>query len=316
MTAKLDQETMTWTRFTDYVIEGGMIKPAPGATPVAYDPWAGYRAATVGFTKQPHGRGSRRGEAPYLRLMRLARTLEPFDPTNLGEFTVGDDAAGAILAFVRSTGLLGIFHHRVIKFGRSRGEAIWIQHGGQWIRGDASFEDDSVACIACPLFSATTPESVSFQKLAEAHFVAEMPHELPSPASVEFLARYGERLRDFVFTVGQFALTVRDAWDGSPEDLDALRVGVFDRTKVIVDRKQRVTGYEEEVVFPSLLHAFAAQATRDLRGGFRLLTCAGCGGLVRTNYHRTIYCHEQCRWKMVRRAQRTGAKRTGKKKEA
>ena len=66
MTKKYELETMKWVRFSDYyVTDNGMIRPTPDAVPTAYDPWDGYRRATLelrrGFTTQPHDRASIRG---------------------------------------------------------------------------------------------------------------------------------------------------------------------------------------------------------------------------------------------------------------
>lgn len=105
------------------------------------------------------------------------------------------------------------------------------------------------------------------------------------------------------------------AWSAASFDPGSARVGTFTRMLALRDRKGNVASIEDEVVFPSLLHAFAAMAARDLKGGFRLMTCAGCGALLRTNYHRTLYRSEQCRWKIVRRKQRakSAPRKTGRK---
>lgn len=314
MTARHEQQTESWIRFGEYAIDGGMIKPVPGAVPDAYDPWAGYRAATRGTTIQPHHRDSQRGQAPYLRLVRLGEILEPaYDaigslgfPNNM---PISRQQSSAILDFVRTHGLLGIFHHSVMKVGQSRLGRVWVQHGGQWVADQYGFHEDPFMCLAINVVGFTTPEPFPFEKLAERFFVGELPEPLPHPTSVEFLQYYGERIFDFVVAAVHFLYAVRDALQGDTHALDTLRVGIFNKTKVIRNGRGNIVRCEDEVVFPSLLHAFAEQVDRDLKGGFRLMICSGCAALVRTNYHRTRYCSEQCRWKVVRRAQRARATR-------
>ena len=49
-----------------------------------------------------------------------------------------------------------------------------------------------------------------------------------------------------------------------------------------------------ELVFPSLLSAYAEMAWQDLEGGSRLGTCAHCGGLCMTDREWTMYCGKEC----------------------
>jgi hypothetical protein len=273
VTAKYDQETLNWTKFSEYVIADGWIRPAPTATPISYDPWASYRVASAG-RKQPHSRKTRKGEAQYLSLVRLGDSLA--DATRRlqqGDPTITEGEAKAILAFVKANGLLGISQYDAKKIGTPG-----------WLKIDALFQ----------LWTKSTTRRADSWTLLPMH-------------SPEFFATYCEHVQDFLEATYVFTKAVELTRDGVYDYLDDLRAGVFTRTKAIRDSKGRIVGATDEVVYRSLLDAFAEQVARDLKGGFRLMTCPGCGQTMRTNDGRTIYCSEQCRWKVIRREQRRKA---------
>ncbi len=311
MTARHEAESLKWYRFSDYVIEeDGLITPTRDATPIAYDPWSNYRAATRGISKQPGHRGSKRGEPHYLRLVRLGDKLRSAVDRYSETCALALDEAqrGAVIEFARATGLLGIFHHTVTMMATPG--CIWNQRGGLWVADTSNFPviAGGPVCIGLSMVGATTPQVVRYDDVAGKFFGAGMPEMVPHPISLEFFEHYHEPILDFAIAAVIFAEAVRGLWEGVTDGIDDLRAGgIFTKTTARRDAKHRVVGGEEEI-FASLLHAFSEQCRRDFMAGFRVMTCPGCGELLRTNYARTMYCSEQCRWKVVRRNQRSKEK--------
>lgn len=323
MTARHEQEALLWTRFSDYKIEDNVIRLAPGAMPSQYDPWAKYRSATRGFTVQPHGRGDRKGEAPYMALLGLRSVAEAFVSRYVQDQhagLIGDerqpieltaDERRAVLAYVRANGLLGAFHHRVIQIGRIS-RHVWSQRGGQWFLDTSGLQPEPPTCLALPPLDSGAPEAVSYGTLAESFFGPEMPASVPHPLSPEFFLHYVEPVSEFLLAAYNFAGALDDCLEGNPVALDSLRCGAG--TKLVLTRAARRNAgpqYEETPTYPALIDALADMVRRDLMGGFRLMRCWGCGALLRTNYHRTRYCSEQCRWKAIQRAHRNKAASRG-----
>ena len=331
MTQKLEHETLAWTKHSAYTIENNMIVPAAGATAMQYHPWDGYRG-TLRRTWQPRRRGRHRGEAQYMQLLSLGQALKNAcdrmeqDPEG---FSITEEEATAILAFVRVNGLIGLFHASVKRIGGCG--TVWLNQGAGWkVHSSMGNLIDTTVAEALPYVGARVPEVVDYENVAARFFRASMPTPLPDPFSVEFAANYCEPVKDVVMAAVTFWDAFSASRGGDFTSIDALRAGTFIRTRAVRDTKGRMIAVDDEVIYPSLIHAFAEMVVRDAKGGFRILTCPGCGEMMRTNYPRTLYCSEPCRWKMLRREQRrkeAAARKTpvkrgrprkvaGKKKEA
>ena len=304
MTAKYDAESLNWTRFSDYMIADGLRGRAAARRLAQYNPWSGHRVharirqATASAGRKPgrcslHGAGAPRpdsgagGQRHHRAELRSRRGA----PNRNIEVCPGAPAARRVPPLRHK----GRWPGPRARLGPARGAVVgrrvWALREARSVRyAPARGRDDAA--------------SSSFDDVAGRFFCGEMPTPLPHPVSVDFLQNYGESVFDFVIAASTFRDAATDALSGDTESLDVLRAGIFTKTKVVRDRRGKVLQVEDEVVFPSLIHAFAEQVARDLKGGFRLMTCSGCGGLLRTNYHRTLYCSEQCRWKVVRRNQR------------
>jgi len=95
----------TWWHFDRYEIRNGVVRPCPGATLQAYDPWARYAEARSGWANSG-------GKAPYELLLdlvwsiRLRPTATKDQPPQLEP-----ERELALLAWCAEHGLLGLLPH-------------------------------------------------------------------------------------------------------------------------------------------------------------------------------------------------------------
>lgn len=104
-----------WVRFDEYVIENGLIGPAPGATMGIYNPWDAYRRSR-----------ERRSDTdpPYQDFLHLAQSLtyrseesgSDGEPT---EYALTPSSEADVLALCDRYGLLGLFHQTYSYIQRS-----------------------------------------------------------------------------------------------------------------------------------------------------------------------------------------------------
>lgn len=93
-----------WVRFPRYELRDGVIRPARGAQPEAYDPWEDYTAARGGW-------GGGGGSAPYEALLELLWSVR-LRPARTGEAAHLDAASELlVLDWCEAHGLLGILSH-------------------------------------------------------------------------------------------------------------------------------------------------------------------------------------------------------------
>ena len=95
----------TWWHFDRYEIRGGALRPAPGATLQAYDPWARYAEARSGW-------GNAGGTAPYERLLDLLWSLR-LAPTygTAAPLQLMPESEQALVGWCAEHGLLGVLPH-------------------------------------------------------------------------------------------------------------------------------------------------------------------------------------------------------------
>jgi hypothetical protein len=320
MTSEHDQKGCSWTRFSDYVFVegsyiGGAIAPAPGAMIVEYNPWADYRLATRGYAKQPHLKQDAKGEPAYLTLWRFGRQFESWDASP--ETKHDPELRAAILDFVRASGLLGLFHHNVIQVGRSARDRVWARSGAHWYTNKVADWFDSPVCFGRPSEGGPEVTELRFSDIAGDYFSPKMPRRLPPPTSPEFFINYREHTEHFLMGAFFLSRAIDKLREGDTEPMDLLRADISRRLKPVPDAEKGEPSYEDEPIYPSLLAALADMAARDVAlGRFSLRACTECGNELRTNFHRTVYCSEQCRWKAAQRAHRQKAAQRAAKRTA
>lgn len=142
----------------------------------------------------------------------------------------------------------------------------------------------------------------------------------PLPLSESFWTLYAEPVGEFARAVNYFADSVHLAGssDAEEEERGLSRLhGLIGPTTEMPPTKLRPTRRDavQPVVVGSLLAAFARMAYQDLRGGARAILCATCETVFVSSHYQTRFCSPQCRWKGLKRQQRSkahkGRKRNG-----
>jgi hypothetical protein len=300
-------KSFSWVRFSDYSFvpgpyQGGAIAPAPGATLIEYSPWEEYRLANAtGYAKQRHDAGETAGDPAYWQLWRLGQKFTGW----FDQFPELDsEQRTAILDFVRAHGLLGLFHHSMVQVVPSARANVWMRDGARWHMTPAKHALD-VTCLQMPIGMTPQMAATPYADVKK-QFFGSVPRDLPHPLSPEFFRYYRESTLQFLETALEFSRAVDGLQRGETAAMELLAGGHDRRLKPSPTAHQKdQPPFEEEPVYRSLLAGIADMAIRDIAlGGFRLMACKECGNLLRTNFHRTLYCTEQCRWKAVQRAHR------------
>jgi hypothetical protein len=297
----------------------GRIAPAEGAKIHWDDPWDSYVRSKV----------ETRGQPPYMSLVALVNRLEKeframgfsFVWTTKGlALKVLDgvvDLAGAppapseesinaIVAWTCEHGLLGIFHQTILQIEDPASESTWTRDLGCW---DQSFisqlrrDPQDRTCltnmmVAATLVAPANPLITERQNAGDClrRFCPNLSGEMPAPDSEEFFALYSESLWDWVVAAHT---TVQSILERNEEVLNTL-AGVAARTRWFEDGRAR-----SQIVFPSLLSAFAEMAFQDFEGEHaqdgqsatrpkRIGKCARCGGWFTTDRDWTTYCSRGC----------------------
>ena len=317
MTAKISQRRATWWKAGRYVIERGLIRPAPEAEFLPVDPWGSYQTAMANFVQsQDPAANSQR--PPYLDLLDLERKIRTYTVhvINQGkpDQDVPDDIAAAITSFCATYGLLGLLHHRAVQIVQPGSESVLYRQGGHWLVDAHSWAASYSDCLI--LFGDNSIESISFEDIQQSYFGTERssPSPIPHPASQEFFEYYTEPVYEFLRAIYQFSevIDLDLGWDFVPNpSLNACNSML---SRVSTELRLEGGTLVQEPVYASLLAAFADMALRDTMAGLRLGRCECCGQILVTNYQRTKYCSVQCRWRVVKQRSRSKAAENKRKK--
>jgi hypothetical protein len=295
-------EGLGWWRFSDYVIEDGMIIPAPGGRPVPYDPWLDRHRADA--ESQRNNRVEITDD-PALDLLRLARKLASL-PEIAAEAPIeaSDQQQEAILQFARRYGLLGLFHDYVFQLPEPGTTRIWVRPRGQWAFADSDLHSDDPACLVWETDSeGHILATIRFSEIAEGFFLPSMPTPLPYPISKEFFQHYGEPVTLFVGMIRvlcqAFAQAMANHWDA---------------LNVLVDSASIAYRPDGTARYGSLFTSLADMLWRDLEDGFGFRVCRECEDMMRTQNRRAIYCSRQCQWNATQKARRRRLASAEKKK--
>src|SRR5262249_25997136 len=90
-----------WVRFARYEVRDGVIRPARGVRPEAYDPWEEYRVARSGW-------GGRGGKAPYETLLELVSSIRLLSGRSGESVRLETASERALTDWCAAHGLLGI----------------------------------------------------------------------------------------------------------------------------------------------------------------------------------------------------------------
>jgi len=282
MTAKIRARSCTWPRFSRYEFRDGRVAPVAGAKMHPYDPWRDYSQA----------KSKNREEPPYISLAslvdKLRKECQTIGWTLLESGGVAPQLSkqsiDAILAWTARWGLLGVFHQTTLQFEDPSGGEAWTRAGGRWHHLLLP-----VSAPASSLVSLTVEFPDLERRTAHDHItkflIADLPPQLPAPDSEEFFRNYGEPLWDWLAA----ALTVADAIFQRDEDALNTLAGAAGRMRHFESDHVR-----SQIVFPSLLSAFAEMAWQDLEGGNLIGKCGYCDGLFITDRKWTAYCGPQC----------------------
>lgn len=282
MTAKIRARSCTWPRFSRYEFRDGRIAPVAGAKMHSYDPWRDYSQTKT----------KNREEPPYISLASLVYNLrkecQAIGWTLLESGGVpprfSKETTDAILAWTARWGLLGVFHQTTLQFEDPSGDEAWTRAGGRWHHLLLPVSGPATSLVSLTVEFPDLERRAAQEHLAK-YLGGGLPPQIPAPDSEEFFRGYGEPLWDWLAA----AMTVVDAIFGRDED-------TLNTLGATAARVRRLDGdhVRSQIVFPSLLSAFAEMAWQDLEGGNLIGKCAYCDGLFITDRKWTTYCSPQC----------------------
>lgn len=267
--------------------------PADGAKLRWYDPWVQYTRS----------RTENRVDSPYVSLASLVerlteecrargRDLVSDAATNQVERTglpppLTEQAVKSILAWSAEHGLLGTFHQTTIQYEEPAGNSTWTWINGRWLRSPIWPPRRDPEDRTCLVTGITDHEQRRHKsRLHLVKFLGpDVPGELPAPDSEAFFRLYGESLWDWLWAsiTTVEAILQGHAWSLNVLARAATRVRHFDEKNV-----------RTQMVFPSLLSAFAEMYFHDREGGTILGKCANCGEPFTTDRVWTSYCGPKC----------------------
>jgi hypothetical protein len=310
LTAKYSLDSAQWWRHSDYEIRAGCIVPAPRARLIAYNPWTAYRATDgVNQAREPN---DRLGRCAYTHLLDVARTLEAYVNRFCGEgqnVQLAEDEREAILGFTKQYGLLGVLHNDFLQIvdpgSGSEGRRAWIRQGGSWNVDPSNVLDANTDVGCVKSFGGNALTRASFADLRKKFYSAGMPAPMPNPKTPEFFAGYVEPVWEFAIHADWFKSAVESLIGfGDASDLNRYLSGISTRLRF------RDGQLVEDPTYASLLTICADWFKRDHLAGFRLASCEACQQIFVSNYQRTRFCSQNCRWKNGKRRQRAQQKRS------
>jgi hypothetical protein len=297
----------------------GRICPAAGAKIHRDDLWDSY----------VRSKEETRGQPPYMSLLSLVDRLEKefhamgfsfvWTPKGLawkvldgvvylagGPPAPSEESINAIVAWTCEHGLLGVFHQTIAQIEDPASESTWTRVLGCW---DVSYisslrhDPQDRTCltnmmVASTLVAPANPLITERQSARSClrRFCPQLNGEMPAPDSEEFFALYSESLWDWVVAA---RTTVQSILARNEEVLNIL-AGAAARTRWFEDGRVR-----SQIVFPSLLSAFAEMAFQDFEGEHardgqsaarpkRIGQCARCGEWFTTDRDWATYCSPGC----------------------
>jgi hypothetical protein len=284
MTARIRPRACTWPRASRYEFRDGCIAPANDAKVRVYKPWSDY----------DQSKRETRAPAPYLALVSLvdglrkelhAKGWSALESAGVPP-ALSERSLAAVLAWTERHGPLGIFHQTTVHFeepGTGRG---WTRAGGRWHQLPAlSGGKHDPTCLVSAVIDAPDVEARKSRAHLTKFLGPELPPEVASPDSAEFFAIYHEPLWDWIVAAEAIVDAILDRDD---EVLNALagaaaRVRRFERDRV-----------ESQIIFPSLVSAYAEMVFQDFEAGNLLRTCRHCSDLFITDRKWTSYCSPRC----------------------
>jgi hypothetical protein len=112
-------------------------------------------------------------------------------------------------------------------------------------------------------------------------------------------------VREFALYTDRFKMAVESLIGGIEEDASDLNRYL---TGISTGLRFRDGQLVEERTYASLLAICADWFKRDHLAGLRLGSCEACGQIFVSNYERTRFCSQNCRWKDGKRRQRAQRK--------
>jgi hypothetical protein len=204
------------------------------------------------------------------------------------------DAVKSVLAWSAEHGLLGIFHQTTIQIEETGGNAAWAWINGRWISSPIwppRLDREDRTCLVTGI----TDHELQRRK-ARPHLLkyigAGLPERLPAPDSEPFFNIYSEALWDWLWAA---ITTVEAALEGHAWGLNLL-AGAATRVRRFDGKNVRT-----QIVFPSILSAFAEMFFQDREGGTFIGRCANCGEPFTTDRRWTNYCGQKCATKARQR---------------
>ena len=321
----LGESAPRWWKFDRYEIENGYIRPAANASLGEFDPWLAHKARE-GHIDFP----------PYTELANLVRDL-PRGPFGF-QIPDSEELRNGVLDWCRRYGLLGLLPHEVssARFGTwmvTRTSTGWTQSRYPWEPGEPG-----------PPWGEVIGESVTGDRLYETEqfwydYFPDEKHDRKSdpegdrrfdrnddkrsrciPLTEPFWQSYAEPLQYFVQVARFFAnaLEVTAIPDGPPVierevPLDrTAAVARLNHLSSVVTPIVTVSGggsYEQEWQAPSMLGHLAMQASQNLLGDRKIISCDACQALFSSAHHSARFCSDLCGNRQRKRDQRKRDKR-------
>gem|GEM_PF-2397098 len=335
-----------WRRCSEYVIEQGIIRPAPGARVESYNPWRADREAAS------------EEERPYKVLLRLAQRSKTRRPEALGK-----RQSKLLARWLAANGLLGLLPHETLQYyspPRWQKRSALLQPAG----GPTFYVPQQRCVRRCaegwsvrtrevgperPAASVVPGAPVEPELLYEtAHPVetlyrswpsGEIKHEAlavrwrdyfpgstastsgaddyPDFTDEEFWLSYGEPLEAFLGwsrrLASSLALLVEEGdgeqqWgrEGAMMALAEINEAAFGTSLGGYPREDGSVGLGRAA--PSLASCFALLILHDLAAGQQVMRCPICDGVFLSRAYQARFCSAACRYAHHKRQQREADK--------
>ena len=322
-----------WWRCSRYELVDKTIRPAPGATVSAYDPWKRYWATLEGRVSEP----------PYLKLTNLLLDFPSPAEIRKGAQLSTEQEEG-LLAWCSENGLIGLLPELVqsatfigwehFPDGTTLPDATTFQRlGDKWIKFDRdpnkqnTWPERSQVVVSRLGGTDVWFESVDQSWIHYFPWVSPEQadnYEFPLPLTEEFWRQYGEPLNLFVMAASSLAEIVRRLSTPNEGDFESVMYGTMTEQKALHHLQAQVRSSSPSIHrmgngtimqqwrSPSLLCAMSLMLMEDLAGDLSLYRCP-CGRVVASSYPDTRYCSPKHREKYRKRAQREREKKRSKK---
>lgn len=298
-----------WIAFDEYLIEGGVIRPAPGATVRETSPWWAYEARLAS-----RGKLKRDDKPPHESLLGIGREVSALSDDGEAWAKIEVKLKGRTLGWVARHGVLGLLLHdlrRIVRQDATGTQREWYREGALFTSHSPATRPPMVELSPSPLWSG------SDDAILEGYFDAPIGG-MPDLFSEHFWQTYGEPLGRFLSVARHLAWafdTLR-RFQGKPPPSES---GDYQRwlfaahsLNEMLNRSNELLmvtdggEYRRKQCHASLLGSVARMAMLDLTGSADLVPCQrdDCFDLFVRKKTNQRFCCSTCQTTHQRRNQR------------